>query len=64
MDARFAAADLKMEQRFAALDAQFARFEATTDRRFDEQIRLMIVLWMATVIPLGGLMLGLFSTLP
>lgn len=48
----------------AAIDARFDRFEATLDRLFDEQLRLMVVLWLATVIPLGGLTLVLFSTLP
>ena len=63
MDARFAAADLKMEQRFAAVDARFGEFETKLERRFTDQTRWLVGLWLATVIPLGGLMVGLFNSI-
>ena len=77
MDARFAAADLRMEQRFGAVgerfasldvrfarfDARFAEFEARIERRFTEHARWMLGLWLATVVPLGGLMVGLFNSI-
>lgn len=63
MDARFAAFELKMDRRFSAVDARFAEFEVRIERRFAEQTRWMVGLWLATVIPLGGLMVGLFNSL-
>lgn len=74
MDARFAEADVKMEHRFAAVDARFAEFEVKmerrfaeaevkTERRFTDQTRWMVGLWLATVVPLGGLMVGLFNSI-
>jgi hypothetical protein len=54
MDARFAAADAGIERRLADLEVKL-------ERRFTEQTRWMVGLWLGTVLPLGGLMVGLFT---
>ncbi len=85
MDARFAGADLKMHQlfaafeakleakfeakfdaveaRFGAMDARFAGLEVKGERRFAELIKWLVGLWLATLIPLAGLIMGLFNSL-
>lgn len=74
MDARFAAFELKMGQRFSAVDAQFAEADVKAERRFAEAdvkgerrfaetIKWLVGLWLATLIPLGGLIVGLFNSI-
>lgn len=70
MERRFAAADLKMEQRVAALevkmDQRFAAVDlrlASVEARFTDQAKWLIGVWLGTVIPLGGLMVGLFNSI-
>ncbi len=92
MDARFAASDLKMEERFAALkaafdakmderfgavdarftamdarftamDARFAEFEVRVERRLGDQTKWLVGVWLGTVIPIAGMILGLFNSL-
>lgn len=66
MDERFGAVDGRfgsVEARFAAMDVRFAEFEAKLERRFTDQTRWLVGLWLATVIPLGGLMVGLFNSI-
>jgi hypothetical protein len=62
MDRRFAEVDAKMDRKFAEVDVRFSSFEAKIERRFTENTRWMLGLWLATVIPLGGLMVGLFNS--
>jgi hypothetical protein len=56
MDDRFAASDLKMEQRFATM-------HVAMERRYGDHTKSLIGLWLATVIPLGGLIVGLFNSI-
>jgi hypothetical protein len=62
MDRRFAEVDAKMDRKFAEVDVRFSSFEAKIERRFTENTRWMLGFWLATVIPLGGLMVGLFNS--
>ena len=45
----------------ADMNARFA--EVNWNRASDNTIRLMIVLWVATIVPLGWLLLFLYSSL-
>jgi hypothetical protein len=45
-----------MEQRFAAM-------HVAMERRYGDHTKSLIRLWLATVIPLGGLMVGLFNSI-
>lgn len=63
MEQRFAEVDLKMEQRFSAMQAQLAQFEVRVERRLGDQTKWLIGVWLGTVIPLGGLMVGLFNSI-
>ena len=67
MDARFAEFELKMEKRFAEVDVKmekrFAEVDVKMERRFAEQRGWAVGLWLATIIPLGGLMVGLFTAI-
>ncbi len=70
MERRFAAADLKMEQRVAALevkmDQRFAAVDlrlASVEARFTDQAKWFIGVWLGTVIPIAGMILGLFNSI-
>jgi len=63
MDARFAASDLKMEQRCAGMEARLAQFEVKVERRFGDQTKWLVGIWLGTVIPIAGMVLGLFNSL-
>jgi hypothetical protein len=56
--------DLNWQRFQAAMDARFAdqRF-AEVDGRFTSMAKWMVGMWLATVVPLGGLMVGLFTTI-
>jgi CRP-like cAMP-binding protein len=62
MDGRFAASDLKMEQRFAGMEARLAEFEVKLERRFGDQTKWLVGVWLGTVIPIAGMILGLFNS--
>ncbi len=73
MERRFAALeaafDAKMDQRFAAMDARFAgmearlaEFEVKLERRFGDQTKWLVGVWLGTVIPIAGMILGLFNS--
>ena len=73
MDRRFAEVDLKMEQRFAdvdgkmergfaRMDARMAEFEVRVERRFGDQTKWLVGVWLGTVIPIAGMILGLFNS--
>ena len=71
MEQRFAAADLKTEQRIAALDVKmdqrFAAIDlrlASVEARFTDQAKWLVGVWLGTVIPIAGMILGLFNSLP
>jgi hypothetical protein len=61
--------DDKLERRFAESDAKWGerlgRLEASFERRLGEMhaglIRWMFGFWIATLVPLGGLMIALFT---
>jgi hypothetical protein len=56
--------DAKLEQSLALLDAKLdlrtAELRAEMAKQKTELIRWMVGLWLATLVPLGGLVLGLF----
>lgn len=53
--------EVQLKRLEADMNARFAEVKA--DRALDNTIRLMIVLWVATVVPLGGLLIVLFNAL-
>ncbi len=58
------ALDAKIEQRTSALDAKIeqrtAELRVELAKQKTELIRWMVGLWLATLVPLGGLIVGLF----
>jgi hypothetical protein len=53
--------ELELKRLEADMNARFA--EVKWNRASDNTIRLMIVLWVATIVPLGWLLLFLYSSL-
>ncbi len=53
--------DLELKRLEADMNVRFA--EVKSNRALDNTIRLMIVLWVATIVPLGWLLLFLHSSL-
>ena len=60
VDRRFAEFRAEIEQRFAAADVKMERRLADLERRV---LRWMFGFWIATLVPLAGLMVGLVTTL-
>jgi hypothetical protein len=68
MEQRFAGLEATIDHRFAGVDRRFGEadkrltaLQVKLEQRFTEQSRWMIGLWLGTVLPLGGLMVGLFT---
>ncbi|MEO7648682.1 MAG: hypothetical protein ABIV11_10695 [Gemmatimonadaceae bacterium] len=69
LDQRFGAVDSKMDQRFDAMDARFramddrfAAMRVEMERRFGDQTKWLVGIWLGTVIPIAGMILGLFNS--
>jgi len=60
VDRRFAEFRAEIEQRFAAADVKMERRLADLERRV---LRWMFGFWIATLVPLAGLMVGLVTVL-
>ncbi len=64
---RFAELDAKLEQRVAVLRTEFGRhfaeLDAKLERRGAETVKWMFYFWLGTVVPLGGLIVGLMVAL-
>jgi hypothetical protein len=71
VEQRFAQAEARVDRRFAEYDAKWeeriGRLEVSFERRLGEThvglIRWMFGFWIATLVPLGGLMIALFTVL-
>ncbi|MEX1185002.1 MAG: hypothetical protein WEA80_00245 [Gemmatimonadaceae bacterium] len=63
MDDRSAASDLKLEQRLASMQTQMAEFEVRVERRLGDQTKWLVGIWLGTVIPIAGMILGLFNSI-
>ena len=53
--------EVQLKRLEADMKARFAEVKA--NRALDNTIRMMIVLWVATIVPLGWLLLFLYSSL-
>ncbi|MEO7648683.1 MAG: hypothetical protein ABIV11_10700 [Gemmatimonadaceae bacterium] len=53
--------EVQLKRLEADVNARFA--EVKSNRALDNTIRMMIVLWVATIVPLGWLLLFLYSSL-
>ena len=56
---RFQAA---MDARFGGMEARLAQFEVKMERRFGDQTKWLVGVWLGTVIPIAGMILGLFNS--